>query len=103
MPEVKNIRAKTCGYCGKPLTDNFYRDYSRTRGFFCSGAHCMKFIENGKMSKVPGLSEDEAESLYDVQQQGYGDYEERDTESKPSRGTRVVAKASPKPRGQTGK
>ena len=78
MPGTIDTRAKTCGWCGKRLGDNYYRDLTRARGYFCSGDHCMKFIENDNQSLIPGLKEDETESLHEVQQKGNTDYEERD-------------------------
>lgn len=91
MPETKNIRAKTCGYCGKPLDSFYYRDLTRARGYFCSGDHCMKFIENDNQPAVPGLKEDEVESLYEVQQEGYKDYDDKKKGGKKDTPEPVVA------------
>lgn len=78
MPGDLDSRTKTCGWCGAKLGVNFYRDLARVRGFFCSGDHCMKFIENNNQPNVAGLKEDELESLHEINQQGYATYEERD-------------------------
>jgi len=87
-------REKTCGYCGKKLGSNYFRDLMRTRGWFCSGDHCMKFIEDGPL--VPGLREDEVESLHEVKQKGYTDYEDRNKPAVKTKTKKIIPKKGKK-------
>ena len=82
MPSEVDKRIKVCGYCGKKLGTNAYKEMQRVRGWFCSPEHCVAFIENDFRPIVSGLKEDETETLYKVQQDGASDYADRDRKRK---------------------